>query len=159
MPEPGQQRAAGELADDVAFGRGAVRSSVSPERADVGGVGAGPAAERRGAGDQHVGAGVDGLRRGLGDRCRRRPRAATSRFSLAMRLAIASIFLSWRVDELLPAEARVDAHHQDQVDLLEHIIERLGGRRRVERDAGLLAQRLDALDRAVEVRAGLRDGR
>ena len=46
-------------------------------------------------------------------------------------------------DELLPAEARVDAHHQDQVDLLEHIIERLRRGRRVERHAGLLAERLD----------------
>ena len=62
-------------------------------------------------------------------------------------------------DELLPAEARVDGHHQDQVEVLEHIIERLGRGRRVERDAGLLAQRLDPLDGAVDVRARPPDGR
>ena len=59
------------------------------------------------------------------------------------------------VDELLPAEARIDAHDQDEVDVLEHIIEHLGRGRGVERDAGLLAEPLDPLDRAVEVRAGL----
>ena len=72
-----------------------------------------------------------------------------------MRLAIASIFLSWLAMNFCPPKPGIDAHHQHEVDLLEHIIERLGRRRRVERHAGLLAERLDALDRAVEVRPGL----
>ena len=39
-----------------------------------------------------------------------------------------------------------------QVDLAEHIIKRLCRRRRIERDAGLLAERLDRLHGAVDVR-------
>ena len=58
-------------------------------------------------------------------------------------------------DELLSAEARIDGHHQHEVDVLEHIIERLGRGRRIERNAGLLAERLDVLERAVEVRPSL----
>ena len=73
-----------------------------------------------------------------------------------MRFAIASILRELAGDELLPAEARVDAHDQHQVELLQHIIEEIDRRRRVERDAGLLAQRLDPLDGAVKVRPGLR---
>ena len=57
-------------------------------------------------------------------------------------------------DEALPAEARIDAHHQHQVDVVDQVVEHLGRRRRVERDAGLLAERLDRLDRAVDVRPG-----
>ena len=116
-----------------------------------------------------------GVRRRRGrSRCRRparrrRPRSRRRAFDWSMppstsrsialpvasiRLRTASIFLQLAGDEALPAEAGIDAHHQDQVDLLEHIIERLGRRRRIERDAGALAQRLDLLDGAVEVRPG-----
>ena len=59
-------------------------------------------------------------------------------------------------DELLPAEAGIDAHHEDEVKLVEHIIERVRRRRGIERPAGFLAERLDALNRAVEVRTRLR---
>ena len=43
-----------------------------------------------------------------------------------MRLAIASILRSWLDDELLTAETGIDAHHEHKVDVLEHIVERLG---------------------------------
>ena len=46
------------------------------------------------------------------------------------------------VDEALPAEAGIDAHHQHQIDLVDQIVEHLAGRRRVERDAGLLPSAL-----------------
>ena len=57
-------------------------------------------------------------------------------------------------DETLPAKAGVDAHHQNQIDIVDQIVQRLGRSGRVQRDAGLLAQRADQLDRAVHMRAG-----
>jgi len=64
-------------------------------------------------------------------------------------------FLQLTGEEFLAAEAGVDAHHQHEVDVLEHVIEHLGRGRRIERHAGLLTERLDPLDRAVEVRPRL----
>src|SRR3546814_3606689 len=58
-------------------------------------------------------------------------------------------------DEALPAKAGIDAHHQHQVDVFQYVIEHLGGRGGVERNARLLAQRLDALDGAVDMGTGL----
>ena len=39
-------------------------------------------------------------------------------------------------------------------EIVEHIVEGIDGRRRVQRDAGLLAQRFDVLDCPVKMRAG-----
>ena len=59
-----------------------------------------------------------------------------------------------RWNEFLSAEARVDRHHQDEVDIAEDVLDRLGAGRGIERDAGFLAERLDELHRAVHVRPG-----
>jgi hypothetical protein len=64
-----------------------------------------------------------------------------------------------RADEALPAEAGIDAHHQDQVEIVDQVIDRFDRRRRVQRDAGLLAERLDELDGAVGMGAGFRMNR
>jgi hypothetical protein len=59
------------------------------------------------------------------------------------------------VDEALAAEAGVDAHDQHQVDLVDHPLQHVQRRRRVEHQPGLLAFGLDQLQRAVHVRAGV----
>ena len=85
-----------------------------------------------------------------------------------MRLTRA-ILSTHRRDERLAAEAGIDGHHQDEVEPIEHVFDRLGRRRGIERDARLLAERADRLQRAVEmlgrlgvdgdgVRAGLGEG-
>ena len=76
-----------------------------------------------GAGDQHVGAGRDDQRRGVGRRCRRRPRCRSSP-AADHAPAPRAIFSQHRRDEGLAAEARVDGHHQDQVDVVEHLLDR-----------------------------------
>src|SRR3712207_8526906 len=48
-------------------------------------------------------------------------------------------------DEPLPAEARVDRHHQDQIDPVEHVLDRARGRGRVQGHARELAQALNRL--------------
>ena len=58
-------------------------------------------------------------------------------------------------DERLPAEARVDRHHEHEVDVGGDVFERRRRRRRVEHDARLGAELLDVRDRAVQVRHGL----
>ena len=78
---------------------------LAAKRLDVGGISAGPAAEGGGAGDEHVGAGVDRRARGVGVDAAVDLEVDSS-LALAMRLAIASIFLQLAVDEALPAEAR-----------------------------------------------------
>ena len=100
----------------------------------------GPAAEGGGAGDQHIGAGGDRLARGFGVDAAVDLDEDVEVFlgdAVGDRLDL----LELAGDELLPAEARVDAHHQHEVDVLEHIIERLGRGRGIERHAGLLAER------------------
>ena len=66
-------------------------------------------------------------------------------------LAQALHLLKLARDESLTAETGIDAHHQHQIDLFQYVIEHLGRGRRVERHARLLAERLDALDRAVQM--------
>ena len=66
-------------------------------------------------------------------RCRRRPRGRSPCRCASIRLRIASILRSWPSMKLWPPKPGIDAHHQDEVELLEHIIERLGRRRRIER--------------------------
>src|ERR1700722_13755069 len=60
------------------------------------------------------------------------------------------------LDETLSAEARVDAHDEHQVDLVNHVLERLEGAGRVEGEARLAARRPDQLQRTVDVERGLR---
>src|SRR6185503_9664835 len=58
-----------------------------------------------------------------------------------------------RLDELLPAEARVDGHQQHEVDLVEHVIEPIERRRRIEHEAALAAVLADQLQCPVDVLA------
>src|SRR5262249_3367647 len=58
-------------------------------------------------------------------------------------------------DEGLAAEARVDAHHQHQVHLAEHVLDGVGGRGGVEHHAGTPAGGADLLHHPVQVTAGL----
>ena len=59
------------------------------------------------------------------------------------------------LDEGLAAEAGIDAHHQHEIEVAQHVLDGGDRRRRVEHAARLLAQALDELDRAVDVRARL----
>jgi hypothetical protein len=59
-----------------------------------------------------------------------------------------------RRDEGLAAEARVDGHDQDQVEIVQHPLDRLGRRRGIERDARLRSGLADLVQDAVQVRAG-----
>ena len=56
-----------------------------------------------------------------------------------------------RINEALPAEAGVDAHDQDQVDVVNHPVQHVHGRCRVEHQAGLAALGLDGLHAAVHM--------
>ena len=116
-------------------------------------------AEHRGAGDQHIGPGLDAARRGLGGDA-----------AIDLQRDLLSALGDVRVDHLpedgdlgelafqegLPAEARIDRHHQDQVAELEHVLDRRDRRRRVQHHAGLLTQSPDGLQRAVQMRPGFR---
>ena len=55
----------------------------------------------------------------------------------------------------MAAEARIDRHHQDEIDQVDDRLDGLDRRARIERHAGLLAERADRLQRAVDVRARL----
>jgi hypothetical protein len=77
--------------------------------------------------------------------------AAAGVDELARRLDLAQR----RVDEALAAEAGVDAHDQDQVDLVDRPLQHVERRGRVEHQPGLFALGLDELQRAVDVRAGV----
>ena len=58
-------------------------------------------------------------------------------------------------DVLLAAEARVDRHRQDEVDLGQHVRDDVGGRVRVERHPAASPEVADPPQRAVQMRAGL----
>src|SRR5439155_21982268 len=57
-------------------------------------------------------------------------------------------------DERLAAEARVHRHHQHEIELREHVLERRGRRGRVQRDTRARAELADLGERALEMRAG-----
>jgi len=71
--------------------------------------------------------------------------AATCRFHLAQ----------GAINKGLSAKAGVDAHDQDQVDLLDQPVQHVQRRGRVEHQPHLAARRLDGLHAAVRVRAGV----
>src|SRR5580658_1514338 len=56
-----------------------------------------------------------------------------------------------RVDEALAAKARVDAHDEHQVDLVDHVLEHLQRSRRIEGEARLAVLRADQLQRAIDM--------
>ena len=97
--------------------------------------------------DQHIGAGLHHARRGLRrdaavdldvDRRGRRP-ARARRGDLVERGR----------NEGLAAEAGIDRHDEDQIDDVDDMLDRCYRRAGIERDAGLLAERADRLQRAV----------
>src|SRR5690606_275281 len=59
-------------------------------------------------------------------------------------------------DELLPAEAGVDAHQQDHVDLVHHVPEHIQRGRRIEYQPGFGAAIADQLQGSVDMVAGFR---
>src|SRR5690348_8383133 len=93
-----------------------IRASSRAKRLDALGVFAGPRAEHRRAGNQHVGPGLD---------------AAPGRFGIDAAIDLEMDRLAQRVDraaqgrdlgelaldERLAAEARIDAHHQHEVEV------------------------------------------
>src|SRR3546814_7888831 len=62
-------------------------------------------------------------------------------------------------DEALPAKARIDAHDEDQIDVLDEIVQHLGRGGGIERHARLLAQGLDMLDCTMDMRPCFRMNR
>ena len=54
-------------------------------------------------------------------------------------------------DKGLPAVAGIDRHDQDDVHVGDDFLERADRRRRVERDTGFEAERVDRRDRPVQV--------
>ena len=71
----------------------------------------------------------------------------------------AADFFDHRRDEGLAAKTRIDRHHQDEVEPVEHILDSAFRRRGIEGDPGLLAKVANSLQRAVEMLAGLRMNR
>ncbi len=57
-----------------------------------------------------------------------------------------------RWDQGLAAETGVDRHHDNEVEPVEHIFDRRLRRRRVQRNARLLPERADFLQRSVKMR-------
>ena len=106
--------------------------------------------ERRGARHEHIRPGIDAL---PGDLCVDTaidfevdwPTGLVDHLAHGLDLA------KLAGDERLAAEPGVDGHDQHEIDLVDQVVEDFGGRRRIERDAGLLAQRLDRLHRAMRV--------
>ena len=87
------------------------------------------------------------------------PPSISSRISrplARMRSRACAQLVERRRDELLAAEARVHRHDQDHVDLVDHVIEPVERRRRIEHQAGLAAVLADQLDRAIDVLARFR---
>ena len=78
-------------------------------------------------------------------------------------------FFELRLDELLAAEARIDRHDEDHVEVLQELFDHREARAGIQCDAGLAAGSLDLLHDAVavlgcldverdDVRAGLSEG-
>src|SRR5450759_4862129 len=114
-----------------------------------------PGAEDGGAGDEGVGPGA----RYLGDVIRFHA-AIDFEHDLAPREVYAAAdfgqFDERMRDELLPAETGIDRHDQHQVEPVEHMIEIVERRSRIEYQAGLAAVLVDQPDGAIDVLARLR---
>src|SRR3954452_12268764 len=107
-------------------------SSAAPERLDVRCVGAGTSAEYGCACDEDACARADRLRRGLRIDATVDLNADTEILlhdTIGDRLDL----LQLARDEFLTAEAGIDAHHQDEVELFQHIVEHLCGCGGIER--------------------------
>jgi 23S rRNA (uracil1939-C5)-methyltransferase len=110
--------------------------------------------EERAARDEHVGSRTDGTGDG------RRADAAVhldvevEAAGRSPRRELGDLGLH-RGEVLLPAESRVDGHHQDEVDEVEHVLDRRDGGVGVDRDRRGRVELTDVAERAVQVRAGL----
>mmetsp|Transcript_9404 Transcript_9404/g.40782 ORF Transcript_9404/g.40782 Transcript_9404/m.40782 type:complete len:247 (-) Transcript_9404:58-798(-) len=62
--------------------------------------------------------------------------------------------LNLAIDEALSAKARVDAHDKDQVNILDHVLNRRHGSRWVQHNTSLAAQTLDQVYSAVKMDCG-----
>ena len=103
-------------------------------------------------GDEDGGARGDDLGGGRLRRCRRRSRwARTSPRAVEHRANAADLLDAVR-NERLAAEAGVHRHHEHEIQVAGDVLERDGGRGRVEDRTGLGAELLDEVDRAVQVR-------
>jgi hypothetical protein len=60
-----------------------------------------------------------------------------------------------RGDVRLPAESGIDRHHQYQIDEIEHVSDRRGRRRRVERHGRCSSEVVDVAQRTVQMCARL----
>ncbi len=128
-------------------------AAVAPQGGDGGGIVG--RAEHRGAGDQRVGPGRE--RRGAVGGAM--PPSTASGIGRPVRVDHAAQrgdLGELRGQEALAAEAGVDRHDQHDLDHVEHPLDGLRRRRRVQHNPGALAVRGDELERAVQVRAGLR---
>src|SRR5438552_5697614 len=128
------------------------------DRSDIPGIGFRIALEHGGAGDQRIGAGLDHQRRRL-----RGDAAVDFDIDIASRNEIARFadLVDHRGNEALAAKAWIDRHDEDEVEPVQYMPDVIDGRSGIERDAGLLAERLHGLQRAVEMgtRLGMnRDG-
>ena len=109
--------------------------------------------ENRGAGDERVGAGFDDFVRvgGGNTAINLDPRVHTVRIAHGLDLRNLT---NLRFDEALAAEPGVDAHHEDQVNLFDDVLQALGGGAGVQHDTRFAPQVLDLVHRAVQVDGG-----
>src|SRR5579862_7483104 len=128
-------------------GAGSATTSTA-QCCDVGGIAFRSASEYRGAGNEHVGAGVHSLARGLRiDAAIDLERDIASGFCDACGNRLDLLQLAG--DEGLAAEARIDAHHQNQVDQIDEVVDGVDRSPRIEHDTRSLAERSDELKRAM----------
>src|ERR1700682_6288863 len=106
--------------------------------------------KHRVARDQHCRAGADGKRGGSGVDA-----AIDLDLHVWIHRAQAADLLRAVRDELLAAEAGLHGHHVDHVDVREDLAQGFERGRRVDGDAGLRAELLDSLHRAVQRRRRL----
>src|SRR4249919_2722252 len=127
-------------------------AELRPHRGDHGAVVGG--AEDRAAGDEGVAAGIGRGANvvGLDAAVDLEPDVAPARLDAPAHLLD---LLQRRRDEALAAEAGVDAHDEDEVDLVDHPVEDVERRRRVEHEPGPATGGADELQRAVDVGAGV----
>ena len=107
--------------------------------------------EHRGAGDESVGAGARRLGRDL-----RRDAAVDLDIDRAAARHGAQVahLVEGVGNEFLAAEAGIDRHDEDEIDDVDHVLDRALVRAGVHGYAGFFAERADCLQRAVNMRAG-----
>src|SRR5690606_2494502 len=95
-------------------------------RADVGGIAIRAAVKDGASRDQHIRPRLDDERRRLGVDAAVHLKVDTAAGRVDP-LAKPAYFFELRGDKFLPAKARIDAHHQNEIDLVHHMLEGRGG--------------------------------